>query len=402
MEEPVEKKFKLEPIECPICQSELQGRALVCMYCLNSVCYAHKGDMVQLKCPMCSTKYPEDQLSEWGSLLSSEVPADQIDFSKLEKPSLSMVEKACATSRGLVILKRYLETISIPDWCFFVKYRAIEEPLAFNLPLWEFLVDRFWERLVTFSCAQRDVLDMLRVTTPAVAKVLRPLYKIVNPPYFYVPSTWVRESLVRYLAMNEALGRAPETSDFKSVQASNVTKELLDYLATHELHDAARDCAATVLYSFDVVQRDATLLQEALKYRPKGWIYDRYVDTNPLLEKYRPMGFYRDGEIVWTSQEDFQLVGTLAPAYDGYVHLCYSGCFFFSNYPKRQCNTLYMVTIGGETRAYTSRQELPYGIANQKQYTMLKKKLSGRQINAGVVSFKHIVVQVFSDEFTPF
>lgn len=402
MEDPVEKKFKLEPIECPICQSELQGRALVCMHCLNSVCYAHKGDMAELKCPMCSTKYPADQLSEWGSLLSSEVPVDQIDFSRLEMPPLLMVEKACVTSRGLEILKRYLETISIPDWCFFVKNRAIEEPIAFNLPLWEFLVDRFWERLVTFSCALCNVLDMLRITTPAVAKVLRPLYKAVNPPYFYVPSSWARDSLARYLAMNEALDRAPEASDFKSVQASNVTKELLDYLVTHELHEAARECAAAVLYSFDVAQKDDSLLQEVLKYRPQGWIYERYVDTNPLLEKYRPMGFCRNGQVVWTSQEDWKVFGTLAPVFTGYVHLCYSGCFFFSNYPKRQCHTLYMLTIGDETRFYTSRQELPCRIPDKKQYEMLKEKLSGRRINAGVINFRNIVTYTFSNELTPF
>lgn len=403
MEDPVEKKFKLEPIECVICQHDLKGRALVCMNgCLNSVCYAHKEHMAELKCPSCREVYPADQLSEWGFVLSSETPVAVIDFAQLEMPSLSIVEMMCATSRGLEILKRYLETIPVNDWCFFVKNRAIEAPIASNLPLWEFLVDKFWERLVVFSCAVHDVMDMLASTTPAVAKVLRPVYKAVKPSYFYVPSCWARGGLARYLEMSEALDRAPESNDFKSIQASNVTKELLDYLVTHELHGAARDCAATLLYSSDVTQRDADLLQEALKYRPKGWIYDRYVDTNPILEQYRPMGFFRDGEVVWTSREDWKVFGTLAPVFSGYVHLCYAGSFFFSNYPKRQCHTLYMVTVGGETRFYTSRQELPYGIACKKHYEMLKQKLSGRRVNAGVISFRHLVVQVFSDELTPF
>lgn len=398
----MEKKIKLEEIDCTVCMGPLQGIGLTCMNCFNSVCFAHRTELAKLECPTCRTKYPNDQLCSWSRLLAGVTPIDQIDFSNVEMPTQSTLETAMSTMRGFQILQRYLKSIPKSDWCLFVRDRAVKPPLAYSAPFWTFMMQEFRDLLVVASYFEDSVLDILYDAPVEIAKTIKPLVQESHRLLATYARTWLGEGLDRYKAMCEIMERKYHSNDFYYQDVKLLTKEKIEFLLENDMRNCAESCAGRILNCDYLANEGDDFLRLLLPLRPLGWVYDQRPDTNPLLEEYRPVGIFKEDSLRWVSQHDFNLFGIEASSSLSSRDICYKASIHLSAKPVRHTDIVIVLFFDGKPHVYTSRMDVAYNMLVSKQYANLKKKLAGRRVTNGTIHFQSFHVYYFDKEFEPF
>jgi len=398
----MEKKIKLEEIDCTVCMGPLQGIGLTCMNCFNSVCFAHKTELAKLECPTCRTKYPADQLSSWSRIVAGVTPIGQIDFSNVEMPTQATLETAMSTMRGFQILQRYLKTIPKTDWGLFVSNRAVKPPLSYSAPFWEFMMQEFRDLLVVASYFDDCVLNMLNDAPVEVAKIIKPLARDTRQLATMYALTWLENGLGRYKAMCEAMERKYNANDFMYLATRHLTKDMIEFLLENNMRACAEHCAYRILNCHDLAKESDDFLRLLLPLRPLGWVYDQRPDTNPLLEEYRPVGIFKDDSLRWVSQHDFNLFGIEASSSLQSRDICYKASIYLSATPVRHTSQVIILYFDGKPRVYTLRADLSYNMLVSRQHAGLKKKLAGRRVTNGVIHFESFLVYYFDKKFEPF
>jgi len=396
----MEKKIKLEEIECTVCMAPLQGIGLTCMNCFNSVCFSHRTELAKLECPTCRTAYPNDQLCSWSRLLTGVTPVDQIDFSGAEMPTLTTLGTVMSTTRGFQILQRYLKTISVRDWCQFVSERATKHPLAHSAPFWAFMMQEFQGVLAIVSYFDACVTNLLYNASVEVAKIIKPLVSDSYRFYSLYALDWLEEGLDRYKAMCDALERKYNPDEFKCLPTRLLTKDIIEFLLANNMRSCAENCAVRMLDQSDLSNASEDLLRLLLPLRPLGWVYDQNKEV-PLLEEYRPVGFFSGDSLKWVSQHDFNLFGFAASTSLHSRDICYKASIHLSPNPVRHTDIVIILFFDGKPRVYTSRADIAYNMLVSRQYAHLKEKLMGRRVTSGTIHFQSFHVYHFDKTYVP-